>query len=194
MEKTKPPLKGNRREKELAALSYLWIFSVVILIAKRDNAFIQHHARRGFILFILSLLLWPVAILRYGEILILALMIFGFINATMGHENTIPVLSEIADGTLRLKHLKRYWHHTKHGAIRAVKPEHTTPPIREELKEQEKELKEQEKILGEEKRLIETEERKLSALYHRLNEDEKEIHHLKDEVHHLEEEVGELKK
>lgn len=195
MEKTNPKTpQPETREKELAALSYLWVFSLVMLLAKRDSLFIQHHARRGVVLFILSLLLWPVAVLRYGEFVVLALMILGFVSAATGSENNLPILSEIADGTLSKKHFKRYWHHTKHGAIRIVKPEHITPAFREELKEQKKELTEQEKLLEEEKRMVEMEERKLSALYHRLNEDEKELHHLEDEVHHLEEEVKELKK
>lgn len=194
MKKTNPTPSPKTREKELAALSYLWVFSLVILLAKRDSLFIQHHARRGFVLFVLSLLLWPIPILRYGEFLVLVLMILGLVSAVTGSENTLPVLSEIADGKFRLKYFKRYWHHTKHGVIRMVKPEHITPAFREELKEQKKELTEQEKLIEEEKRMIEMEEKKLSALFHRLNEDEKEMHNLEDEVHHLEEEVSKLKK
>lgn len=195
MEKIDLPSPDSRRDKEFAALSYLWIFSLVILLAKRDNPFIQHHARRGFVLFLLSILLWPFPILHYGEFLILALCLFGFITASMGNENTIPVISEIADGTIRLKHLRHYWHHTKHGVIKIVKPDHRTPSIQKELiSEQEKELKMQERILGEEKRIIETDEKKLSSLYHRVNEDENRLDELADEVHHLEGEMEELKK
>ena len=195
MEDINPTSKGNRRNREFAALSYLWIFSLVILLAKRDDPFIQHHARRGFVLFLLSILLWPFPVLHYGEFLILALCLFGFITASMGNENTIPVLSEIADGTISLKHLRHYWHHTKHGAIRIVKPDHKTPSVQTEMIiEQEKELKMQEKILGEEKGIIEIEEKKLSSLYHRVHDDEKKIDELVDEVHHLEEEMEGMKK
>ena len=190
IKKTSP----KNREKELAALSYLWIFSLIILLAKRDSVFIQQHARQGFVLFILSLLLWPIDILRYGEFLVLALVLFGFINAAMGYEYRIPILYEIAEGTLRLRHLRRYWHHTKHGAIKMVKPEHIPPAFKEELKEAEKELKTQEELMEKERRMIEMEEKKLSSLFHRLDGDEKEMHKLEDEVHHLEEEVERLKK
>ncbi len=182
-----------KKEKELASISYLWIFSIFILLAKRDSAFIQHHARRGLVLFILSILLWIFPFLRYGEFLVLILAILGFIKAAQGEENHIPILSEIADGTLRFKHLKHYWHHTKHGAIKVVKPDHITPQITQELKDQEHELSEQEKLLQKEKQLIETEEKKLSALYHRVQDDEKRLDALSDDVHTLETEVDKLK-
>ena len=186
---------GEKSEKELAALSYMWIFSIPILLAKRDSVFIQHHARRGFVLFLLSLIFWFFPILRLGEFLVLALAVLGFIQAAMGNENTFPVLSEIADGTLRLKHLKTYWHHTKHSAIKIVKPDHKTPSIiKEELREQARELTGQEKLLQQEKHMVEMEEKKLSALHHRVTEDEKRLDSLADEVHTLEKEVDELKK
>lgn len=180
------------RNREVAAISYLWIFSIFVLLAKRDSAFIQHHARRGFILFLLSLVLWPFGILRYGEILVLAAAILGFINASIGRENHIPILSEFADGTLRWIHIKHYWHKTKHGTIKMVKQDHVTPAFRHELKEQEKELSEQEKLLQREKQMLETEEKKLSSLYHRLHDDENELHKLEDEVHTLEGKVDKL--
>ena len=194
MEENNNSSQSEKRERELASISYLWIFSLFILLAKRDNDFIQHHARRGFVLFIFSIVFWLVPILNYGEFAVLALAIFGFISAVQGNENTIPILSEIADGTLRIKHLQHYWHHTKHGAIRMVKSDHITPAINAELKDQEKELSEQEKLLEKEKHLIEMEEKKLSSLYNRVNDDEKRIDELADEVHKLEEEMSEMKK
>lgn len=172
-------------EKQFAALSYLWLFSVMILIAKRDSHFILHHARRGFVLFVFSILIWLFPPLHYGEFLILVLSLYGFITAAMGNENPTPILSEIADGTLRMKHLRHYWHHAKHGAIKAVRPEHITPMLKEELREQHKELTEQEKILEQEKKLFEMEEKKLSALLHRVEDDEKKIDKLEQEVQEL---------
>lgn len=194
MENLNPKPTDDAREKELAALSYMWIFSIPVLLAKRDSVFIQHHARRGFVLFLLSLVFWLFPFLRYGEFLVLALSILGFIQASIGNENTFPVLSEIADGTLRLKHLKHYWHHAKHGAIKVVKPDHITPAFRQELKDQERELTEQEKLLGQEKRMVEMEEKKLSALVNRVTEDEKRLDELSDEVHTLEKDVEGLKR
>lgn len=180
------------RERELAALSYLWIFSVIVLFSKRENIFIQHHARQGFVLFILSLLLWPIDILRYGEFVVLALSVLGFISAAMGNELHIPIIREMADGTLRLFHLRRYWHHTKHGAIKMIKEDHATPLFREELKEQHKELTEQERELERERKMVEMEEKKLSALNKRVTDDEKRLDQLSDEVHTLETKVDKM--
>jgi len=50
-----PEAPEERNEKELAALGYLWVFGLIILVTKRANPFIQHHARRGTVLFVLSL-------------------------------------------------------------------------------------------------------------------------------------------
>lgn len=157
--------------------------------------FIQHHARQGFVLFVLSILLWPIEILRYGEFAVLALALLGFINAAMGRELHIPIIREMADGTIRLFHLKRYFHSAKHGAIRITKPDHLTPSFNaDEFKTREKELKSQEQLLEKEKHIIEMEEKKLSSLYHRVNEDERKIGKLEDEVHTLEDEVDRLRK
>ncbi len=172
-----------RKNKDLAALSYLWLFSIVILLARRDSPFIQLHARQGVVLFVLSILLWPFEIAHYAEFVILAFMILGFIEAALGRAYRIPVISLIAEGKLRRHHFKKAWHITKHTAIKIAKPEHVTPGFKAELKEQEQELKTHEKILESEKRIMEQEEKKLSALMHRVDEDEKELHKLEDEVH-----------
>ncbi len=193
MEKQEITAEDTKKGRELAAVSYLWIFSIMILLAKRDNEFIQHHARRGFVLFLLSILFWAFPVLHYGEFAILVLAMYGFVTAAVGNENPTPILSEVADGTLRFHHLKHYWHHGKHGAIRMVKPDHVTPALRKEITEQEKELKVQENLLDKEKRMLDMEEKKLSSMYNRMNEDESRIRHLEDEVHTLEAEVDQFK-
>jgi len=186
--------KGKSNEREIAAFSYLWIFSILILLGKRDNEFIQHHARRASVLFLLSLILWAVPFLRYGEFLILVLMIFGFITAAQGNENSTPILSEFADGALRPMHIKHYWKVVKYGIIKIFKPGFEVPDLRTELKTENKEITDQKKIIEQSKRISDLEEKKLSALYKRVNEDEKRIDELADEVHELEKEMGELKK
>jgi len=172
-----------KKNKDLAALSYLWLFSIVILLARRDSPFIQLHARQGVVLFVFSILLWPFGITRYAEFVILAFMILGFIEAALGRTYRIPVISLIAEGKLRGHHFKKAWHHAKHTAIKIAKPEHVTPEFKQELKEQERELKNQEKFLETEKRMLEQEDKKLSALLHRIDDDEKELHKLEHEVH-----------
>jgi len=183
MDDTKFTPEDIKKNKDMAALSYLWLFSIVVLLARRDSPFVRFHAKQGVVLFVFSLLLWPFDITRYGEFVVLALVILGFIEAAMGHAYRIPVISLIAEGKLRKHHFKKAWHVTKHTAIKIAKPEHVTPEFREELKEQERELKTQEYTLEAEKRLLEQDEKKLSALMHRVDEDEKELYKLEDEVH-----------
>jgi uncharacterized membrane protein len=186
--------KNKSNEREFAAFSYLWIFSILILLGKRDNEFIQHHARRASVLFLLSLIFWAVPFLRYGEFLILVLMIFGFITAAQGNENATPILSEFADGSLRPGHIKHYWKVLKYGVIKLFKPNYEAPELRTELKTEEKKSYDEQKILAKSERITDLEEKKLSALYHRVGEDEKRIDELADEVHTLERDMGEMKK
>ncbi|MBU0578127.1 hypothetical protein KJ742_01325 [Patescibacteria group bacterium] len=184
MDESKITSEDIEQNKELAALSYLWLFSLVVLFARRDSHFIQFHARQGVVLFVLSLLLWPFEITRYGEFVILALIVLGFIEAAMGRAYSIPVISVIAGGKVEKAHFKKLWHVIKHTFIKIVKPGHITPSFMEELHEQEAELKAQEKFLDSERKMLEQEEKKLSALAHRVDEDENELHKLEDEVHH----------
>lgn len=194
MEASSQTPKNRSNEREIAAFSYLWIFSILILLGKRDNEFIQHHARRASVLFLLSLILWAVPFLRYGEFLILVFMVFGFITAAQGNENSTPILSEFADGALRLKHIKYYWQSLKYGIIKIFKPGYEAPEVRTELKTEDKESSDQKKILEKSNRITDLEEKKLSTLYKRVNEDEKRMDELADEVHTLEKEMGEIKK
>lgn len=171
------------KNKEIAALSYLWIFSLIILLARRDSEFVQIHAKQGTVLFVLSLLLWPFEITRYGEFIVLALVVLGFLKAAMGSEYQIPVIADIAEGRVRKEHFKKFWHIIKHTVIKLFKPEHITPKFKKELKEQENELQHHEEILEAEKRLLEQEGKKLSALLNRVGDDEKDLHKLEEEVH-----------
>ncbi len=177
-----PEAPQERNEKELAALGYLWVFGLIILVAKRSSPFIQHHARRGTVLFVLSLLLWSIPILRYGEFAVLALALFGFIQAATGNENHTPIVSEVADGTFGKADLKVY----TEKAIKIVRPNYVSPK---------KETGKKNEGTPEAKSgAAEIDEQKLSALYHRVADDENEIHRLEAEVKKLEGEVEAMKK
>ena len=188
--------KDIQDNKDFAAMGYVWIFSIIILLARRESPFIQLHARQGLVLFIISLVLWPLQITRYLEFVVLALALLGFIQAAIGNEYRIPVIADIAEGKIRFKDLKKYWHHTKHTAIRLFKPEHVTPALRNDLENQHNDLMGQQAILQSEDRLLEIEEKKLSTLIHRVNDDETKIEKLEDEIHnefrHLKNQVHEL--
>jgi len=180
------------KNKDLAALSYVWVFSLIILLARRESPYIQLHAKQGTILFVLSMLLWPYATLRYGEYVVLALCILGFIQAAMGNVYSIPIIGDIAEGRVHRDSFGKLWHVIKHTAIRMVKPEHVTPSFRSELQKQEDERIREEKIIAPE-RIVEQEEgKKISALINRVEEEGKEINGLKDEVKELEEKVDAL--
>ena len=74
----------------MAALSYIWIIGLVMLVLKHDDEYIAFHARQGVMLSILTL----VGIIPVIGWIIFALacagMVFGFMNAWMGRKFEIP--------------------------------------------------------------------------------------------------------
>lgn len=105
-----PPRERDVAENRLtAALSWLWVLSVVILLVKPESAFVQHHARQGFLLFLVSLAAWFVLNLLTPFLTILAWMlqtllqlavfvaiVVGFIQALRGVWWVLPVLGPLA--------------------------------------------------------------------------------------------------
>jgi uncharacterized membrane protein len=64
--------------KNIAAMSYLWILCLVPLLGKRDSEYAQFHAKQGLVLFgielIASLFVWfPV----FGQLFMLALLVIS---------------------------------------------------------------------------------------------------------------------
>lgn len=76
----------------LAAVSYVWILSIVMLVIKKDDAFIQFHAKQALVLFLLSLLGfipvigWLIACAAFIG------MIIGFLHAWQGKEYQLPIV------------------------------------------------------------------------------------------------------
>ena len=74
----------------MAALSYIWVIGLVMLIMKHDDPFIAEHARQGVVLQILTL----AAVIPVLGWIVFALacagMVLGFINAWMGRAYKIP--------------------------------------------------------------------------------------------------------
>lgn len=92
------------KNKDVAAMSYIWILSVVVLFARRDSPFAQYHARQGLWLFVISIPLWLIpGIGHLLELIVLAGMIIGFINAAQGREHDVPIVGQLAKGTLTLR-------------------------------------------------------------------------------------------
>src|SRR3989344_629855 len=117
-ELTLEQIKDIEDNKDVAAMSYLWILSVVVLYARQDSPFIQYHARQGLWLFLISIPVWLIpGVGQYLEFFVLALMIIGFLNAAQGKQHDLPVIGQLAKGTLTLRDL---WKTLLQGILRGL--------------------------------------------------------------------------
>jgi uncharacterized membrane protein len=86
------------RERKLAALSYAFIFCFIPLFANKKSAFVQFHARQGFVLFLLDVIVGLVVWMPFfGQLFFLILIIasvVGFIRALNGIWWEIPFVHE----------------------------------------------------------------------------------------------------
>lgn len=80
----------------MAAFSYVWILSLVMLVAKRNEPFVQFHAKQGIVLLIVSIiasiLLWVPVLGFVCWALAVAGMVVGFIQAWQGKEYKLPYI------------------------------------------------------------------------------------------------------
>ena len=92
---------GNMSENSdsnlMAALSYVWIISIVMMIIKKDDKFVVFHAKQGLILFIASFIGIIPIIGWFVWILVVILDIIGFIKALSGERYKIPVVGDLAE-------------------------------------------------------------------------------------------------
>ncbi len=87
--------------KDMAALSYVWILSVVVFFTKRQSPFVYFHVKQGLVLFALSLVAGMFGFV--GKILlliILALSVIGFLNAAQGLSKDLPIVGALARADL----------------------------------------------------------------------------------------------
>lgn len=83
--------------KDLAALSYVWILSLVIYFSKHNSPFVRFHAKQGLLLFAFSLLFAMIPGLSTILLLvILAFSVLGFLNAAQGLKKDLPLIGAIA--------------------------------------------------------------------------------------------------
>lgn len=74
----------------LAAASYVWILSLVMLVVRKDDPFIQLHAKQAVVLFLMSLVGFiPIVGWLLGALALVG-MVLGFLNAWQGKEYKIP--------------------------------------------------------------------------------------------------------
>lgn len=82
----------------MAALSYLWLLSVVMLVIKKDDPFVLFHAKQGLVLFLGSIALWFIPILGWLlQLAIFVMVVIGFIKALSGEKYQLPVVGAIAE-------------------------------------------------------------------------------------------------
>ncbi|MDP2684595.1 MAG: hypothetical protein Q8P20_06125 [bacterium] len=81
----------------MAALSYVWIISIVMMIVKKDDKFVVFHAKQGLVLFIASFIGVIPIIGWFIWIIVVILEIVGFIKALSGERYKIPVVGDIAE-------------------------------------------------------------------------------------------------
>ncbi len=104
----KPPVNDVEINKDIAALSYAWVLSVVVFFWKKDSPFAQFHAKQGMVLFALSIIFTLIPFVgRYLNLLILMLCVLGFISAAQGQWKGIPIIGDIASG--QWSHVRQSW-------------------------------------------------------------------------------------
>ena len=88
---------GAGDDNLMAALSYLWILSVVMLLIKKDSDYVQFHAKQGLVLFLASIILMVVPILGWMFQLVIAIgVVVGFVKALTGERFALPLVADLA--------------------------------------------------------------------------------------------------
>ena len=99
--------KEEKKEKGkdlIAILSYIGILFLVPLLASKDNAFAQFHAKQGLVLFIAEIATYLVIWIPFigwfigmiAWVIWLILSIIGIMNVVNGKEVPLPVIGKFA--------------------------------------------------------------------------------------------------
>lgn len=83
----------------MAALSYVWVLSVVMLLLKKEDKFVQFHAKQGLIIFLATIVANFIPFIGWfliNPILIIA-EIIGFVMALQGKEFKMPLVGDLAE-------------------------------------------------------------------------------------------------
>lgn len=99
------PPRDIEANRLVAALSWLWVLSIIILLVKKDSDFVRFHARQSFVVFLLSVVLF----LFFGffgalgwvlqwflQLTVLVVSVVGFISALRGKWWTLPGIGPLA--------------------------------------------------------------------------------------------------
>ena len=99
-----PAAKGSD-DNLMAALSYIFLLSVVMLLVKKDSDYVQFHAKQGTVLFIGEVILGVVGSFTWFLfylwdlvwLLFVIVSIIGFYQAYRGERYRLPVVADLAD-------------------------------------------------------------------------------------------------
>ncbi|MEK7558188.1 MAG: DUF4870 domain-containing protein [Patescibacteria group bacterium] len=84
------------KNKNMAALSYVWILCLVPLLGNRDSKFAQFHAKQGLVLFIVEIIAGILIFIPlFGQLFMLALLVIsvmGVVKAQNGEWWKIPYI------------------------------------------------------------------------------------------------------
>ncbi len=87
----------STEEKNVAALGYIPVVCLIILLLKKDHPFISFHAKQGLIMCLCFFLFWYLPVV--GAVLnffLVALMFVGLIKAKEGEYWKAPFLGNLA--------------------------------------------------------------------------------------------------
>jgi uncharacterized membrane protein len=105
-ESTPAPAPAQKSDDNLiAAVSYLWILSIIILLVKKDSDYVRFHARQGVVLFAISVVVGIIGIPLFFlfwlvwliDLVIFVAVVIGFIKALGGQRYKLPVVGDLAE-------------------------------------------------------------------------------------------------
>lgn len=96
-----PSLKSSTSpssdQKLWAVAGYLWILSLAVLAAKKDDAYVRFHASQGALLFVLWLIFLIIPVLGWFlHIVLFVVAIIGMVKAFQGERWELPVFGSYA--------------------------------------------------------------------------------------------------
>lgn len=105
--------KKEEAGKILAAISYLWIIGLILLLVEKKDKFVKFHAKQGTAIFAISVILiilgWiPIInlITWIGGLILLIAIIYGIIMALQSKEAKMPVINDLGEKIAEMLNIK----------------------------------------------------------------------------------------
>lgn len=127
--------------KDIAALGYVWILSIFVLIYRHSSPFTRFHAKQGVVLFVLSIIagMLPGFIGRLVALFVLAFCVWGFVSAAQGKWKQLPLIYAMSCGDFKalrsdwkeiVRSITDLWHRLRDrsGKTEPTKAESAPPP------------------------------------------------------------------